>query len=167
MDIKESELSKNLGIPRAEFKGIRNAIKGNHDLGVLWYREESKKPEHLRCVYWTDNGIMYLMHYLKVKQLWNEEVSKPMDTSVMTKEDFNNTVNDTEWVGKVTGNQYKNRKLIQVEHEIGYKVVVNCKDNSLYSKSSFVVVDTKNFRHSVRKPQYRTYEKALKDCKRK
>lgn len=166
MDTKESQLSKDLGIPRSEFKNIRNAIQDNHDLGRLWYREESNKPEHLRSIWWTDTGIFYLRHYLEVKKQWIALEKEPIDMKVLSKDDFNKTVNDTKWVGKVVRNGYKNRRLVMVEHDIGYKCVVNCKDNASYSLNSFVVVDSKNFSHYIRKPAYRTYEKALKDCKR-
>ena len=166
MDIKESDLSKEIGLPRAEFKLIRKNLAAKHELGTLWYREDSKKPEHLRSVFWTDVGIYYLRTYLSVKAKWNEEEAKGVNLDVMTKEQFANTVNNTMWVGKVTRNKYKNKRLIMVEHEIGYQCNVNCKDNANYSMHSYVVVDSKNSRHSVRKPQYKSYEKALKDCKR-
>lgn len=166
MDIKESQLSKDLGIPRSEFKNIRNAIKDKHDLGVLWYREESKKPEHMRSIWWTDVGVYYLRTYLQVKVQWEEETKVPIDMKVLSKDEFNKTVNDTKWIGKIVRNGYKNRRLLMVEHDIGYRCIVNCKNNSDYSLNSFVVVDSKNFNHYIRKPAYKSYEKALKDCKR-
>lgn len=166
MDIKESDLSKEIGIPRSEFKAIRKTLAEKHDLGILWYREESKKPEHLRSIYWTEVGVYYLRTYLKVKEEWNKETSVPVDLGVMTKEQFNETVNNSLWVGKVVRNKYKNRRIVMVEHEIGYKCNVTCKDNAMYSLHSYVVVDSKNFNHCIRKPAYKSYEKALKDCKR-
>lgn len=166
MDIKESELSKEFGLPRSEFKLIRKSLADKHDLGILWYREISNKPEHLRSVYWTDVGVYYLRNYLKAKEEWVKETSTPVDLDVMTKEQFNETVNNSQWVGKVVRNKYKNKRIVMVEHEIGYKCNVTCKDNSNYSLHSYVVVDSKNFNHCIRKPQYKSYEKALKDCKR-
>lgn len=166
MDIKESDLCKEFGLPRSEFKLIRKNLADKHDLGILWYREESKKPEHLRSVYWTDVGVYYLRTYLKVKEEWNKETSVPVDLGVMTKEQFNETVNNSLWVGKVVRNKYKNKRIVMVEHDIGYKCNVACKDNAMYSLHSYVVVDSKNLKHCIRKPQYKSYEKALKDCKR-
>lgn len=166
MDTKESDLVDKYGISRAEFKDIRKSIKQNGDLGRLWYREESNKPEHLRTVLWTDVGQYFLAHYLqsKVEYIQQEEQSI---SDVMTKGQFDKLVNNSKWVGKVTRNSYGNTRLVTVEHETGFKVNVACKDNKLHSKHSYVQVDTKNLRHIIRLPSFKNYEKAKESLQRK
>lgn len=166
MDTKESDLVEKYGISRAEFKDIRKTIKQNGELGRLWYRADGKKPEHLRTVFWTDVGQYFLAHYLQSKVEFIQQEEQSIET-VMTKGQFDKVVNNSKWVGKVTRNSYANINLVTVEHETGFKVNVNCKDNKLYSKGSFVLVDTKNFRHCIRQPSFKTYEKAKESLKPK
>ena len=166
MDTKESDLVDKYGISRAEFKDIRKSIKQNGELGRLWYREAGKKPEHLRTVLWTDVGQYFLAHYLqsKVEYIQQEEQSI---SDTMTKGQFDKLVNNSKWVGKITRNSYANTRLVTVEHETGFKVNVACKDNKLYSKHSYVQVDTKNLKHTIRLPSFKNYEKAKASLKPK
>lgn len=166
MDTKEKDLAAMLNLSRDEMKTIRNVIRDKHDLGVLWYREESNKPEHLRTVYWTDAGLVYLKYYMETKKQWNEanEQSKPW--TLMTKGQFDKSVKDTQWTGKVVNNNYKNNTCLMVEHETGFKVLTRCRDSRLYPKLSYVVVDSKSLSHTIRLPYFKTYEKAQEQVKR-
>lgn len=166
MDTKESDLVDKYGISRSEFKDIRKTIQQNGDLGRLWYREDSKKPEHLRTVFWTDVGQYFLAHYLQSKVEFIQQEEQSIEP-VMTKAQFDKLVNNTKWVGKVTRNSYANINLVTVEHETGFKVNVTCKDNKNYSKHSYVQVDTKNLRHNIRQPSFKSYEKAKESLKPK
>ena len=169
---KESEVSKSLGVNRSELKTIRKSVPSVHpELGVLWGREESKKPEHLQTVMWTDNGLLFLRHYIEVKKQWAEmekAIEKPEADSLkpMTKGDFDKVVNNTKWAGKVVNNSYKNLRTVMVEHDIGFKVLVNCRDNRLLPKLGWVVVDSKNLRHTIRLPYFKSHEKAQQACKK-
>lgn len=160
MDIKEKELAEQVGISRNEFKTIRKVLGDKRDLGVLFYREESSKPEHLRTVYWTEAGVTYLRYYLEVKDQWEEMERKSNEFRPMTKGEFDKAVNGTRWAGKVINNNYRNQTCLMVEHQIGFKVLTSCKDSRLYPKHSYVVVDSKNLKHTVRLPYFKSYEKA-------
>jgi hypothetical protein len=166
MDTKESDLVDKYGISRAEFKDIRKTIQQNGDLGRLWYREESNKPEHLRTVLWTDVGQYFLAHYLQSKAEFIQQEEQSI-SEVMTKGQFDKLVNNSKWVGKITRNSYANINLVTVEHETGFKVNVTCKNNKMYSKHSYVQVDTKNLRHNIRLPSFKNYEKAKESLQRK
>jgi hypothetical protein len=166
MDTKESDLVEKYGISRAEFKDIRKTIKQNGELGRLWYRADGKKPEHLRTVFWTDVGQYFLAHYLQSKVEFIQQEEQSIE-SVMTKGQFDKLVNNSKWVGKVTRNSYANTRLVTVEHETGFKVNVACKDNKLYSKHSYVQVDTKSLKHTIRLPSFKNYEKAKESLKPK
>lgn len=161
MDIKERDLVKQFGISRDDFKVIRKTLAEKHELGVLWYREESAKPEHLRTIYWTDAGVVYLRYYMEVKGQWDDMVEKANEFRPMTKGEFDKSVNNTQWAGKVVVNNYKNNTCLMVEHQIGFKVLTNCRDSRLYPKHSYVVVDSKNLKHTVRLPYFKSYEKAF------
>lgn len=160
MDMKERDLVEKFGISRDEFKEIRASIGQKHDLGTLWYREESKKPEHLRTVYWTDAGLLYLRYYVEVKGQLAKLDEDTGDFTPMTKGDFDKSVNNTHWAGKVVTNNYKNNTCLMVEHQTGFKVLTNCRDSRNYPKHSYVLVDSKNLRHTVRLPYFKNYEKA-------
>lgn len=160
MDTKERDLVEKMGISRAEFKEIRASIGQKHDLGTLWYREESNKPEHLRTVYWTDAGLLYLRYYMEVKGQLAKIDEQTGDFVPMTKGDFDKSVNNTHWAGKIVVNNYRNNTCLMVEHETGFKVLTKCRDSRAYPKLSYVVVDSKNLRHTVRLPVFRNYEKA-------
>lgn len=160
MDTKERDLVEKMGISRAEFKEIRASIGQKHDLGTLWYREESNKPEHLRTVYWTDAGLLYLRYYMEVKGQLAKIDEQTGDFTPMTKGDFDKSVNNTFWAGKIVVNNYKNNTCLMVEHQTGFKVLTKCRDSRAYPKHSHVVVDSKNLRHTVRLPVFKSYEKA-------
>lgn len=166
MDTKESDLVDKYGISRSEFKNIRKTIEQKGELGILWYREDSKKPEHLRTVFWTDVGQFFLAHYLQAKvEVFQQQEQSLSDT--MSKAQFDKLVNNTKWVGKVIRNTYANKNLVFVEHETGFRVNVECRDNKLYSKNSYVQVDTRNQKHTIRLPQFKNYEKAKESLKPK
>lgn len=162
---KEADISELMGMKRNELRKIRESIPPMHpDLGLLWQREESNKPEKLKTVLWTDGGVQFLTIYLnfKMKHIKEErenEIYKPM-----TKGEFDKAVNNTKWVGKVHNNRYKNNTCLMVEHDTGFKVIVLCKDNMKYSRNSFVIVDSRNLRHTVREPSFQTYEKAYQQA---
>jgi len=160
MDIKERDLAEQMGIKRDEFKTIRKTLAEKHDLGILFYREESSKPEHLRTVYWTDAGVVYLRYYLEVKGQWAKLEKEAEEFRPMTKGEFDKSVNNTQWAGKVVVNNYKNNTCLMVEHQIGFKVLTSCRNSKDYPKHSYVVVDSKNLKHIVRLPYFKTYEKA-------
>lgn len=160
MDMKEKDLAVHMNLSRDELKTIRNVIRDKHDLGVLWYREESNKPEHLRTVFWTDAGLMYLKYYMETKTQWMKEEEENKMWSLMTKGQFDKSVNNTKWVGKVVNNNYKNNTCLMIEHETGFKVLSRCRDSKLYPKHSYVVVDSKNLKHIIRLQYFKTYEKA-------
>jgi hypothetical protein len=160
MDTKERDLVQKFGISRDEFKEIRASIGKEHDLGTLWYREDSKKPEHLRTVYWTDNGLLYLRYYMEVKRQMTDIVDTVSEWKPMTKGEFDKSVNNTYWAGKVVVNNYKNNTCLMVEHQTGFKVLTKCRDSRQYAKHSHVVVDSKNLSHTVRLPSFKSYEKA-------
>jgi hypothetical protein len=159
-DIKERDLVEQFGISRSEFKEIRETLASEHQLGTLWYRESSNKPEHLRTVFWTGAGLTYLRYYLEVKRQFTDIVETPKEWKPMTKGEFDKSVNNTYWAGKVVVNNYKNASCIMVEHQTGFKVLTKCKDNKQYSKGSYVLVDSKNLTHIVRTPSFKSYEKA-------
>lgn len=169
---KESDISKTFGVKRSELKMIRESVPPIHpELGILWGREESKKPKHMQTIVWTDNGVLFLRHYLKLKSTWEEvekNMEKPIEEAIkpMTKGEFDVVVNNTKWVGKVSNNRYKNFKTVMVEHDIGFKVLVTCRDSRLLPKGFWVVVDSKNLRHVIRLPFFKTHEKALQACKK-
>jgi len=167
MNHKESELVDILNITRAEFKYLRkNLANSDKNVGPLWVREESNKPEHLRTVYWTDAGMYFLRAYLSEKA--SQIVIKPdTDMKVMTKAQFLDMVHKTKWVGKVVRNLYKNHMVLMVEHNSGFNVMVNCRDNQLYSKGAWVVVDTNENSHTVRGQSFKSYEKAFETCSSK
>lgn len=171
MDIKESELISKYNWDKQELRAIRN--NGDRFEGVLiWYREKSNKPAHLRTVWWTDGGVSFLTDYFKAKMVIGDfiksEIEKinesngVIDDKAMTKLDFNKLVNKTRWIGKVVRNSYKNNKLILVEHETGFKVVCVCKNNLLYPVNQWVIVDTLENKHSIRKQAFKLYEQAQK-----
>lgn len=160
MDTKERDLVEKFGISRDEFKEIRASIAKEHELGTLWYREDSKKPEHLRTVYWTDAGLLYLRYYMEVKGQLAKLDKETNDFAPMTKGDFDKSVKNTNWAGKIVVNNYKNNTCLMVEHETGFKVLTKCRDSRNYPKHSWVLVDSKNLSHTVRLPYFKTYEKA-------
>jgi hypothetical protein len=166
METKESDLVDKYGISRSELKEIRNTINQKGEMGLLWYREESKKPEHLRTVIWTDIGQYFLAHYLQSKVEFVQQEEQSLDHT-MSKSQFIKLVDNTKWVGKIVRNSYVNTTLVTVEHETGFKVNVNCKDNKQYSKHSYVQVDTKHQRHTIRLPSFKNYEKAKESLKPK
>ena len=160
MDIKEKDLVTHFGINRDEFKTIRKTLADKHDLGILWYREDSTKPEHLRTVYWTDAGVEYLKYYLEVRKQFDAMDAIANEFRPMTKGEFDKSVNDTMWAGKVVVNNYKNSSCLMVEHQTGFKVLTSCRNNKDYPKHSYVVVDSKNLKHTIRLPYFKNYEKA-------
>lgn len=158
MNIKESDLIATNGWLKSDLKAVRqDAIEFE---GMrLWFREESKKPKHLQTIWWTDVGVMYLTEYFRVKK--EMETPSPMEESrVMSKEEFAKSVNNTKWIGRVVRNGYKNYNTVMVEHDSGFMIMVNCRNNKALPKNSYVEVDTKNNRHTIRKPAFKTYEKA-------
>lgn len=162
---KESEVSELLGLKRSELKKIRESIPNTHpELGVLWGREDSNKPEKLKTVIWTDGGIQFLALYLNIKAQHLENKKENEFMKPMTKGEFDKTVNNSKWVGRVANNRYRNNSCLLIEHDIGFKVVVLCKDNKLYPRNSFVIVDSRNLRHTVRLPHFQTYEKAYQQA---
>ena len=162
---KESDISELMGMKRSELKKIRESIPNMHpELGVLWTREESNRPEKMKTVLWTDGGVQFLSLYLNIK-IQHQEFKKETEfIKPMTKGEFDKSVNNTKWVGKVSNNRYKNKTCLMVEHDTGFKVIVLCKDNMMYPRNSFVIVDCKNLRHTVRQPHFQTYEKAYQQA---
>lgn len=158
MKYKESELSVKFGWNKNELRKVRD-LGSDFEGHILWFREESKKPKHLQTIWWTDVGLLYLTEYFKTINSIKQS-NAVVDTSVLTKNQFNDIVNNSEWVGRVINNNYKNTNTVLIEHDIGYKVIVTCKDNRLVPKHSFVSVDTRNNKHIIRKPAFKTYEKA-------
>lgn len=162
---KESDVSKQCGLTRNELKKIREAVPSVHpELGLLWEREKSKKPEKMRTVLWTDGGILFLANYIKIRNAWVEEEQKQPEMKSMTKGEFDKAVNNTKWVGKVVNNNYKNNTCLMVEHDTGFKVIVLCRDSRTYPKLGYVIVDSKNLRHTVRLPYFKTHEKAHQEA---
>jgi hypothetical protein len=158
MNIKESDLIAKNGWLKSDLKAIRHDTIEFEGMR-LWFREESKKPKHLQTIWWTDVGVMYLTEYFNVvkdmKKFPDESESR-----VMSKEEFAVSVNNSKWIGRVISNNYKNFNTIMVEHDTGFRVMVNCRNNKVLPKNSYVEVDTKNNRHTIRKPAFKTYEKA-------
>jgi hypothetical protein len=166
MDIKESELIKEKGWKKADMKKIREQVQEFEGIS-LWYRVADKKPKQLQAIMWTPTGVMYLEEFMKVKDIIEknqpESIAKEIiGDSAMTKGEFNKIVNGTRWIGKISRNSYKNNKLVLVEHETGFNIIANCKDNMLYAKNRWVIVDTLNNNHSIRKPAFKIYEQAQK-----
>ena len=54
-----------------------------------------------------------------------------------------------------------------VEHNSGFNVMVNCRDNQLFSKGAWVVVDTNENSHTVRGQSFKSYEKAFETLSKK
>ena len=159
-------MAVHFNLSRDELKTIRNVVRDKHDLGILWYREESNKPEHLRTVYWTDAGVMYLKYYIETKTQWQKLESETQPWSLMTKGQFDKSVKDSYWVGKVVNNNYKNNTCLMVEHETGFKVLTTCRDSRLYPKHSYIVVDSKGLKHITRIPYLKSYEKAQEQIRK-
>ena len=158
MNIKENELMSMYGWTKNEMRKVRD-MGSSFEGHTLWYREESKKPKHLQTIWWTDVGLLYLTEYFKTIATMKEP-SPVEETRVLTKTEFDKIVNDTEWVGKIIRNSYKNANTVLVEHDIGFRVIVTCRDNKVLPRNSYVSVDTRNNRHTIRKPAFKTYEKA-------
>lgn len=162
---KESDICELFGVNRSELRKIRESIPNFHpELGVLWKREESNKPERMKTVLWTDGGLKFLQLYANLKAEHLAEVKEAEQNRPMTKGEFDKTVNNTKWVGKVHNNRYKNNTCLMIEHDTGFKVIVLCKDNLMYPRNSFVIVDSRNLRHTVRQPSFQTYEKAYQQA---
>ena len=158
MNIKESELIAKNGWLKSDLKAVRHDAIEFEGMR-LWFREESKKPKHLQTIWWTDVGVMYLTEYFRVKT--ELETPIPMEESrVMSKEEFVKLVNNSKWVGRVVRNGYKNFNTVMVEHDSGFMILVNCRNNKVLPKNSYVEVDTKNNNHTIRKPAFKSYEKA-------
>lgn len=158
MNHQESSLQEVYGWTKHDLRKVRADIQ-QFEGHSLWFREDSKKPKHLQTIWWTPVGLIYLQEYFK----HIETIKKPDPASMedtMTKVQFDKMVNDSKWVGRVVRNGYKNSRVLMVEHHTGFKVIVNCRDNKHYPKNSYVSVDTKNNRHTIRKPSFKTYEKA-------
>ena len=158
MNIKESDLIAKNGWLKSDLKAVRHDAIEFEGMR-LWFREESKKPKHLQTIWWTDVGVMYLTEYFRVK----DEMTQPSPVSenrVMSKEEFAKSANNSKWIGKVVTNSYKNYNSVMVEHDTGFRVIVNCRNNKVLPKNSYVEVDTKNNKHTIRKPAFKSYEKA-------
>ena len=158
MNQQETVLQEQYGWKKHELRKVRGDIQ-TFEGHPLWYREDSKKPKHLQTIWWTPVGIIYLQEYFK--HIETIKTNDPVEIEqVMTKTQFDELVNNTKWVGRVVVNSYKNSRVVMVEHHTGFRVMVNCRDNKLLPKSSYVSVDTKHNRHIIRKPSFKTYEKA-------
>lgn len=114
--MNEKELSITLGLSREILKEIRAEFKRD----VHWTRVESKKPEHLWEVRWTDVGISELKN--KVGMNDSSEI-KPEET---TKE------------GTVNG-KFKNQKMLSVLID-GKQANVLCRDSSKFGLGMHVKV---------------------------
>jgi uncharacterized short protein YbdD (DUF466 family) len=158
MNHQESLLVSTYGWSKHDLRKVRGEIQ-QFEGHPLWFREDSKKPKHLQTIWWTPVGLIYLQEYFKSVEIMKQPDPEALE-SVMTKAQFDKLVDNTKWVGRITRNNYKNTKVILVEHHTGFRVIVNCRDNKHYPKNSYVSVDTKNNRHMVRKPSFKTYEKA-------
>lgn len=158
MNQKESNLLQAYGWKKNELRDIRSKVSEFEGVR-LWYREESNKPKHLQTVWWTEVGVFYLTEYFKsVKEM---TTPSPVDEiRQMTKTEFDKIVNNSKWIGKVAKNQYRNINTVLVEHDTGFRVIVTCKDNSKLPCHSYVEVDTRNNKHIIRKPHFKSHEKA-------
>ena len=171
MDIKESELIKQKGWKKAELKALRREVT-EFEGEKLWYTVKNNKPAKFHTIFWTEIGVYYLEQYFIVKQNIDYAIKsvqeteklfeKPFEDVAMTKGQFTSTVNNTRWIGRIVRNSYKNNRLVLVEHETGFCIIANCSDNMLYPKNRWVIVDTLNNKHSIRKPAFKIYEQAQK-----
>jgi len=166
MNISEAELIKVNGWSKADLRRVREDAS-EFEGHKLWYTDNENKPKMFQKIFWTSIGVIYLQEYFKAKeQLLKQSdegiASEIIQDGAMTKSQFAITVNNTRWIGKVVRNSYKNAKLVLVEHETGFNVIATCKDNILYPRNQWVIVDTLNNKHSIRKPAFKLYEQAKK-----
>lgn len=169
MNIKESDLIKANGWSKGELRKIRNEDK-EFEGHKLWFADNENKPKIFQTIFWTPVGVIYLEEYFKAKAMLEQMANAKEDVKLdiiteedaMTKGHFTKNVNNTRWIGKIIRNSYKNHKLVLVQHETGFNVLATCKDNILYPKNRWVVVDTLENKHTIRKPAFKSYEQAQK-----
>jgi hypothetical protein len=167
MNISESELIKVNGWKKKELRKIRKETK-EFEGHLLWYIDNENRPKIYQKIYWTPIGIIFLREYFFAKMKIVEDAIKSIpddiiENGAMTKGQFNKVVNNSRWIGKVSRNTYRNNKIILVEHETGFKVLTKCKNNLLYPKNKWVIVDTLENNHSIKKQSFKSYEKAKEE----
>ena len=152
----EKELVSEYGWSIAEIKCVRKQII-NFDAQELWTRAESKKPEHLRTVLWTDFGIEYLKAWFEGIKEADKIIAylgkNPDQNGRLEEIVLFNDVKDlwnSEWIGKVTKNWFLNNRLMEVKHDDGLLVTVYVRNAKAYRIGDRVLVDSQRASHYVR-----------------
>jgi|APGre2960657373_1045057.scaffolds.fasta_scaffold04917_5 hypothetical protein len=152
----EKELNCEYGWDIAEMKCVRKQII-NFDSQELWTRLESKKPEHLRTVVWTDFGVEYLKAWFEGVREADKLIAylgkNPVESGRLEEVVVHNDIRDlwnSQWVGKVTKNWFPNDRIMEVQHENGLLVIVYVRNSKSYRIGDKVLVDSQRVSHYVR-----------------